>query len=59
VAAQQLRGNDARLQRLTQAMLTEAWQEVYQSFDIEEFIDNLVSNKSIKKALEKLDVDED
>lgn len=55
LAAAQFRPNDKRLTKLTQAMLVVAWQELYQSFDIEEMIDSMLDNKSIKKALDKLD----
>lgn len=56
LAAAQFRPNDKRLTKLTQAMLVVAWQELYQSFDIEEMIDSMLDNKSIKKALDKLDI---
>lgn len=52
---QQLRPNDARLQRLTAAMATTAYQEVIQLVDIEGMIDELMANPAIKRALDKLE----
>jgi hypothetical protein len=55
MAAQKLRGSDARLAKLTEAMMTEAWQEVYQIVDFEKMINDMLSNESIKAALNKLE----
>jgi hypothetical protein len=55
LAASKLRADDKRVAKLTEAMMVEAWQEVYQMVDIEKMIDEMLSSESIKKALNKLD----
>lgn len=62
MAQEHFRGNDQKLQKLTQAMMVAAWQEVYQQIDIDGFIDQLMQNKGMSRAFEKLaqsDVAED
>lgn len=53
--AQQLRPSDERLQRLTAAMATTAYQEAIQLIDIEGMIDQLMAEPAIKRALDKLE----
>ena len=54
LAAQQFRPNDKSLGTLAQAMAVQAYQELIQQLNIEEFIDDLLTNKDIKRALAKL-----
>lgn len=54
LAASHFRGDDARLAVLTKAMTVQAYQELIQELDIETFIDELLGDKSIKRALDKL-----
>ena len=56
-AVQHFRGNDQRLNRLANAALAEAYQELYKSFDIEQFIEGFLDNDTIKRALETADVE--
>lgn len=56
-AAEHFRPGDQRLDRLTKAMAVTAYQEVLQQFDIEQMIEDLISNKTIAKALKAVDVD--
>jgi len=58
LAQQQFRPDDARLVKLTRAMQVQAYQELIQSFDIESFIDELMENNTVKRALAKLDAEE-
>lgn len=58
LAQQQFRPDDARLVKLTRAMQVQAYQELIQSFDIESFIDELLENNTVKRALAKLDAEE-
>lgn len=58
LAQQQFRPEDARLVKLTRAMQVQAYQELIQSFDIESFIDELMENNTVKRALAKLDAEE-
>ena len=51
LAAEHFRADDKRLKRLTNAMTVSAYQELLQTLDIEQFIEDLVSNSTIKKAL--------
>lgn len=51
--AQQLRPNDQRLQRLSVAMTTVAYQELIQLVDVEGMIDQLLAEPAIKRALDK------
>jgi hypothetical protein len=55
VAAQKFRKGDSRLQELTEAMMVEAWQEVYRIIDIEKMINEMLDNDSIKRALSNLE----
>lgn len=55
VLCQQLRPNDARLQRLTAAMATMAYQETIQLIDVEGMIDQLLAEPAIKRALDRSD----
>lgn len=55
IAAQKLRGNDPRLQKLTKAMMVHAYQELYAEFDLEAMLEDLLQNSSIKKALKAVD----
>lgn len=58
VAAGKLRPTDSRLSKLTDAMITSAYQELIQTFDIEKMIDEMLSNDTIKKALNDANQDE-
>ena len=58
LAQQQFRPDDVRLMKLTRAMQVQAYQELIQSFDIESFIDELMENNTVKRALAKLDAEE-
>lgn len=53
--AAQLRPDDARVKKLTEAMATQAYQELYQQVDIEGMIENLLASPDIKRALRKID----
>ena len=55
LAQEHFRPDDVRLQKLANAMTVSAYQEVLQQFDIESFIDDLLSNATIKKALKTVD----
>ena len=55
LAQEHFRPDDTRLQKLANAMTVSAYQEVLQQFDIEQFIDDLLSNATIKKALKTVD----
>jgi hypothetical protein len=59
LAAQQLRPNDPTLAKLTNAMAVQAFQAVYQTVDIEGFLDNLLASPEIKAAMAKLPKDEE
>lgn len=56
-AVQHFRGNDQRLNRLANAALAEAYQELYKSFDIEQFIEGFLDNETIKRAMENVDAE--
>ena len=58
VAARELRPNDQKLARLVEAMTTQAFLEIYQSFDIEGKLDALMESTEIKRAFSKLDAAE-
>lgn len=53
-AVAQFRPGDKRLARLADAMMVTAYQEVLQSFDIEKIIEDMLSNETIKAALNKV-----
>lgn len=55
LAQEHFRPDDTRLQKLANAMTVSAYQEVLQQFDIEQFIDDLLSNATIKKALKTVE----
>jgi hypothetical protein len=55
VAAEKFRPADKKLARLANAMITEAYQEVYQQVDIEKMLNEMLSSESVKSALAKLD----
>lgn len=57
MAAEHFRPGDARLERLAKAMTTTAYQEVLQQFDIEQMIEDMLTSKTIVKALRAVDVD--
>ena len=60
IAADKVRPGDTRLAKLANAMITEAYQEVYQEFDIEKMLMGMLENETVKAALNKLDsVDSD
>jgi len=51
-AVGQFRPNDTKLAKLAVAAVAQAYQEVYQTFDIEKVINEFVDNAAIKKVLE-------
>ncbi len=55
LAQEHFRPNDDKLQKLTNAMVVSAYQTVLQQFDIEEMIDDMLSNATIKKALKSVE----
>ena len=55
VAANKFRPTDAKLAKLAEAMITQAYQEVYQLVDIEKMLNEMLSSESVKAALSKLD----
>ena len=55
MAVEKFRGTDTRLVKLTNAMITQAYQEVYQSFDVEKMINELFASETLKAALSKID----
>lgn len=57
MAREHFRPNDERLSKLCNAMAVSAYQEVLQSFDIEQMIEDLVENKTIAKALKTFDAE--
>ena len=57
LAAEHFRADDKRLKQLTNAMTVSAYQELLQTLDIEQFIEDLVSNSTIKKALKTFDAE--
>lgn len=56
VAVEKFRPTDRKLARLANAMITEAYQEVYRIVDIEKMLNEMLSSESVKAALSKLDV---
>ena len=55
LAVQHFRPADQRLNRLANAALVQAYQEVYKAFDIEKFIEGFLDNDTIKTALKAVD----
>lgn len=58
LAQEHFRPDDVKLQKLAKAMTVTAYQEVLQQFDVEQFIDDLLSNATIKKALKQVETTE-
>lgn len=56
LAQEHFRPDDERLRKLATAMTVSAYQEVLQQFDVEAFIDDLLQNGTIKKALKSVEV---
>ena len=54
IAVKQLRPNDPTLNQLTEAMTVQAFQDILQSFDIDGFIDGLLTSDEMKAAVSKL-----
>ena len=50
-AVQHFRPTDAKLNRLANAALAQAYLEVYKTFDIEALIDGFLDNETVKRAL--------
>lgn len=57
LALQQFRPDDARLQKLTDAMILTAYQELISTIDLDSMLDQLLDDKQVKKALEKVSKD--
>lgn len=55
MARDHFRPNDERLGKLANAMTVSAYQEVLQNFDLEQMIDDMLQNSTIKKALKSID----
>lgn len=55
MARDHFRPDDERLGKLVNAMTVAAYQEVLQNFDVEQMIEDLISNSTIKKALKSID----
>lgn len=51
MAVEQFRPTDARLKKVSQAMMTQAYQELIQTIDIEGMLNELTSSEGIKAAL--------
>lgn len=58
-AALHFRPEDATVKALTDAMQTQAYIELIQTVNLEEFIDGLMDSPEIKRAVKKLDVTKD
>lgn len=58
IAQRELRPNDDKLAKLTAAMATQAFLEIYQDFDIEGVLANLLDSAEVKRAFNKLDASE-
>lgn len=59
LALAQLRPNDRRAAKLTQAMQVQAYSELIRDFDIESLLDDLLNNATVKKALKTLDSEQE
>lgn len=55
IAAEQVRPDDALVERLTNGMIVSSYTELFQSFNIEGVIDDLLGDKAVKAALGKQD----
>lgn len=55
MARDHFRPNDERLGKLVNAMTVSAYQEVLQTFDVEQMIEDMIGNSTIKRALAKFD----
>lgn len=53
IAAEQVRPDDALVERLTNGMIVSSYTELFQSFNIEGVIDDLLGDKAVKAALGK------
>lgn len=57
LALQQFRPGDVRLQKLTDAMILTAYQELISTIDLDSMLDQLLDDKQVKKALDKVSKD--
>lgn len=53
IAAEQVRPGDDLIDRLTNGMIVSSYTEVFQSFNIEGVLDDLLGDKGVKAALTK------
>lgn len=53
IAAEQVRPGDDLVERLTNGMIVSSYTELFQSFNIEGVIDDLLGDKAVKAALGK------
>ena len=53
IAAEQVRPDDELVERLTNGMIVSSYTELFQSFNIEGVIDDLLGDKGVKAALTK------
>lgn len=53
IAAEQVRPGDDLVERLTNGMIVSSYTELFQSFNIEGVIDDLLGDKGVKAALTK------
>lgn len=53
IAAEQVRPGDDLVERLTSGMIVSSYTELFQSFNIEGVIDDLLGDKAVKAALGK------
>jgi hypothetical protein len=53
IAIENLRPNDPRLKKLSEAMVAQAYQELYQELDIEGLLDKLLAGVNLDKLVEK------
>lgn len=53
IAAEQVRPDDALVERLTNGMIVSSYTDLFQSFDLEGVLDDLLGDKSVKAALTK------
>ena len=56
VAVEKFRPQDKKLARLANAMITQAYQEVYQIVDVEKMLNEMLDSESVKSAMAKLEV---
>lgn len=55
IAVEKFRPGDAKLEKLSKAMMVQAYQAVMQDFDIEGMIEELFNNPQIKRATNLID----